>query len=143
MLSNSHYLQTILLIYSKKQNKSDNSDKLNTHIIKIMLKQIFKKQIPINILYDLLELISLKTDRYYVIDLTAYKKMIFQNLHEAFLTNVKEYYHKSKRFYIEREFTYNSFTNIIRQMCKSNEITFQSSIKYNSSKYNIDYFIYF
>ena len=108
-----------------------------------MLKQIFKKQISINILYELLELISLKTDKYYLIDLSAYKKMIFQNLHEDFLINVKDYYHTSKKFYIEREFTYNSFTNIIRQICKSNEITFQSCIKYNSSKYNIDYFIYF
>ena len=108
-----------------------------------MLKQIFKKQIPITILYELLEEISLKTDKYYAIDLSAYKKMIFQNLHVEFLKIIKEYYHNSKRFYIDREFTYNSFTNIIRQICKSNDITFHSSIKYNTSKYNIDYFIYF
>jgi hypothetical protein len=108
-----------------------------------MLKQIFKRQIPIIILYELLETISLKTDKYYAIDLSAYKKMIFQNLHVDFLCKIKDYYHNSKKFYVERELTYNSFTNIIRQICKSNEIAFHSSIKYNTSKYNIDYFIYF
>ena len=33
--------------------------------------------------------------------------------------------------------------NIIRQICKTNAIMFNSSIKYNESKYNIDYFVYF
>jgi hypothetical protein len=69
--------------------------------------------------------------------------MIFLNLHLDFLGKIIDYYHHSKKFYVERDFKYNSFTNIVRQICKSNDITFTSQIKYNESRYNIDYFVYF
>jgi len=107
-----------------------------------MLKQIFKKEIPAQLLYDLCEKICLKTNNYYVIDTNAYKKMLFHKYHTEFIEELMNYYHSSKRYYIQRELTYNSFTTIIRQICKSNLIQFTSQIKYNSSKYNIDYFIY-
>jgi hypothetical protein len=106
------------------------------------MKQIFRRTIPITILIDLLEQISLKTDKYYFIDINAYKKMMFHKLHLDFLKKIVDYYHASKQFYIERKLTYNSFTNIVRQICKSNGVTFTSQIKYNESQYNIDYFVY-
>ena len=108
-----------------------------------MLKQIFRKNVPPELLFGVLEQICLKTDKYYFIDINAFRKMLFHNLHEPFLETLSEYYHISKRFYIERKITYNSFTNIIRQICKSNAVMFSSQIKYNESKYNIDYFVYF
>ena len=46
-----------------------------------MLKQIFRKIVPPNMLFEILEKVCLKTDKYYVIDLNAYKKLIFHNLH--------------------------------------------------------------
>ena len=107
------------------------------------MKQIFRRTIPIKILFDLLEQISLKTDKYYFIDINAYKKMLFHKLHVDFLKQIIDYYHASKQFYVERKLTYNSFTNIVRQICKSNGITFTSQIKYNESQYNIDYFVYY
>ena len=108
-----------------------------------MLKQIFRKNIPIEILYELLEKVCLKTEKYYLIDNNAFKKITYSNLHENFLSIIEEYYQESKKFYIIRKFTYNSFVNIVRQICKTNDIMFTSKIKYNESKYNIDYFIYF
>jgi hypothetical protein len=107
-----------------------------------MLKQIFKQNIPIEILTGLLEKICLKTDKYYLVDNNAFRKLLFYNYHTDFLNSVSEYYHSSKQFYITRKLTYNSFTNIIRQICKSNNIMFTSQIKYNESKYNIDYLVY-
>ena len=108
-----------------------------------MLKQIFKNNVPNEVLFSLLDQICLKTEKYYLIDLNAFKKMVFHKLHEPFLNSLYEYYHVSKQFYLTREFTYNSFTNILRQICKSNAVMFTSNIKYNESKYNIDYFVYF
>lgn len=107
-----------------------------------MLKQIFKQNVPIDILMDLLEKTCLKSDTYYLVNHNSFRKMIFHEYHIAFLDTIKEYYHISKQFYITRKLTYNSFTNIIRQICKSNNIMFTSQIKYNESKYNIDYFVY-
>jgi hypothetical protein len=108
-----------------------------------MLKQIFKKQVPIELLHNLLESVCLKTDKYYLVDLNAYRKIIFHEYHKLFCDNLKEYYHTSKQFYIERKFSYNSFINIIRQICKSNNVMFSSQIRYNDSEYNIEYFIYY
>ena len=108
-----------------------------------MLKQIFRDNIPTTLLFDLLERICLKTEKYYLIDQNAYKKLIFMRHDESFLETILPYYQISKRFYVTRKCTYNSFINIIRQICKSNDVMFTSKIHYNESKYNIDYFIYF
>ena len=68
---------------------------------------------------------------------------MFYGYHTEFCNTIKDYYHASKLFYIERKFTYNSFINIVRQICKNNNAMFSSQIKYNDSEYNIDYFIYY
>lgn len=108
-----------------------------------MLKQIFRENPPIRIIFDILEKVCLKTDKYYLVDNNAYRKMIFHEYHKLLIEELTPYYQVSKKLYITRELTYNSFVNIIRQVCKSNAVMFNSSIKYNESKYNIDYFIYY
>ena len=108
-----------------------------------MPNQIFKEEVPTSILYNLLEDICLKTEKYYLIDINAYRKMIFHKLNEPFCEELKEYYHLGKQTYITREMTYKSFTNIIRQICKASSIMFTSQMKYSDSKYNIVFFIYF
>ena len=108
-----------------------------------MTKQIFKKYIPTELFYEFLDKICLKTEKYYLIDMNAYRKMLFFNYHIEFINSIKEYYHASKQFYLERKISYNSFATIVRQICKSNNIMFTSQIKYNESKYNIDYLIYY
>ena len=75
--------------------------------------------------------------------MNAYRKMLFHEYHLAFCENLMPFYHISKRYYLTRELSYNSFTNIVRQICKGNNIMFTSQIKYNESKYNIDFFIYY
>ena len=108
-----------------------------------MSKQIFKKSISSSVLFDLLEKICIKKEDHYIIDNNSYKKMKFHELLLPFLHKLQDYYHESKKYYIERECTYNSFTNIIRQICKFNNIPFTSQIYYNQSTYFINYIIYF
>ena len=108
-----------------------------------MSKQIFRNIIPPHILFDILEQVCLKTDKYYLVDMNAFKKFKYNDMHTRFVDDIIDYYHLSKRFYVEREMTYNSFTNIVRQICKSNNIMFTSQIKYNESSYSIDYLVYF
>jgi len=108
-----------------------------------MSNQIFKLLVPKELLFDLLDKISLKTDKYYLIDNNAYRKMIFNNYHLEFSETLKSYYHLGKRKYVERKMNYNSFVTIIRQICKATNIMYTSQIKYNESKYNIDYFVFF
>jgi hypothetical protein len=108
-----------------------------------MSTQIFKVLVPPDFLFELLDKICLKTDKYYLIDNNAYRKMIFNNYHVDFCNKLKPYYHLGKRNYIDRKMTYNSFTTIIRQLCKGSNVMYTSQIKYNESKYNIDYFVFF
>jgi hypothetical protein len=108
-----------------------------------MSTQLFKKSVPDDLLFDLLDKICIKTDKYYLIDLNAYKKMMFHNYYEEFINIIKPYYNLSKQFYVERKLVYNSFTNIVRQICKNNNIMYTSQIKYNESKYNIDFLVYY
>ena len=106
------------------------------------MNQIFKKNVPKNVLFDLLEQISLKTEKYYVVDINSYRKILFHNLNTDFINTITEYYHLSKQFYATRKLTYNSFITIIRHICKSANIIYTSNMRYNESKYNIDYHIY-
>ena len=107
-----------------------------------MKSQIFKKEVPIGLVFDLLDKICVKNERYFFLDHAAYKKMLFHKYKDDFLANVREYYHMSKLFYVDRDLTYNSFVNIVRQICKYNKVAYTSKIKYNESEYNINYYIY-
>ena len=107
-----------------------------------MTNQIFKKNVPNELLFTLLDKICFKTDEYHLIDNNAYRKLLFYNLDKEFVDDLLNYYHLSKQFYILRKMTYKSFTNIIRQICKQNLIQYITEMKYNESKYNIVFKIY-
>ena len=110
-----------------------------------MPTQLFKKNIPKEHLFELLNKICMKNEKekYYLIDMIAFRKMLFFQLYDDFKTVIKPYYNLSKQHYVERKLDYNSFTNIVRQICKSNNIMFTSKIRYFESKYNIDYYIFY
>jgi hypothetical protein len=105
--------------------------------------QIFKKELPIEMLYDLLNEICIKKETYYILNKESYKKGIFKNNIPDFIDKCKEYYYKSKQKYLEKKLTYNSFTTILRQICNFNKVKYVSQIKYDKSTYDIVYYIYF
>ena len=107
-----------------------------------MTSQIFKEHVPNEILIKLLNNIAIKTDKCYVLNVNSYKKGLFNSVILDFISECIQYYHISKRKYLERKLTYNSFITIIRQICNFNKITYTSQIKYDKSTYNIIYYIY-
>jgi hypothetical protein len=107
-----------------------------------MMSQIFKNNIPNNLLFDLLDKICLKNTKYYIFNLDAYKKGIYNEIIQKFIEECKPYYYLSKRKYLEKKLTYNSFVTVLRQICNFNKITYRSKIIYNKSSYNIVYYIY-
>lgn len=104
---------------------------------------IFVKPIDKSLLFNLLEKICLKKAKYYVIDKNSYKSMLFSRVHIEFINKLYEYYNPTKHFYLNRELTYNSFTNIVRQICKNNDIKITSQVRYNKSASNIDFYVFF
>lgn len=107
--------------------------------------QIFKKNVPNELLYKLLESMCVKNDNYYLFNTISFKKGIFNGDINAFFEECKPYYHISKRNkYLEKpKIAYNNFTTVLRQICNFNKITYTSEIKYDKSVYEIVYNIYF
>lgn len=120
-------------------------EKMSIYISSAIMNQIFRdnmsEKLSDDVLYNLLDQICLKKEKYYFLDETAYRKMLFHNLHTDFIETLRPHYHNAKVFYLDREFTYNSFTNIVRQVCKHLKIGFESEIKFCHSKYYINFFI--
>jgi len=108
-----------------------------------MSTQIFKKNIPDNLIFDLLNIICIKNDKHFVFNSNSFKKGVFMNLLQPFFEELKQYYHNSKKKYVERKITYNSFATVLRQICNFNKITYTSQIKYDKSTYDIVYIIFF
>ena len=108
-----------------------------------MSLQIFKQNIPNNLIFDLLDVICLKNDKYYIFNIECFKRGVYKEIIQQFIESCRQYYHISKRKYLDRKLTYNSFTTILRQICNSNKIVYTTKIKYDKSVYNIFYYIYF
>ena len=106
-----------------------------------MSKQIFKKIVPVDILYQFLDKICESTPSSYILNINSYKKMLYYNYHVDFLKELVPYYHISKQFYLKREITYNTMTTILRQICKSHQLKIESKMKYVDSNYIIEYTI--
>ena len=105
--------------------------------------QIFKNNVPNKFLFDLLNLICVKNEKYFLFNNNSFKKGLFNDEIVKFFEMCKPYYHISKQKYLERKVDYNSFTTVLRQICNFNKITYTSQIKYDKSTYNIFYYIYF
>ena len=109
------------------------------------MSQIFKKNIPKNVLFDFLEKINCqKTDKYYIIDITTYKRIIYNNDLEDFFDKIKEYYYMSKFHYIDiKHASHNKFNTVIRQLCKCNNVEYSKYIKYDKSSYSVVHNVYY
>ena len=108
-----------------------------------MSSQIFKQNISNYLLFQLLDDIAVKNvkDCFYFVDHNVYKKGVFTKKIEEFYKICRPFYHISKRKYLDKKLTYNSFITVIRQICNSNKLTYTSQIKYNKSIYDIVYTI--
>jgi hypothetical protein len=108
-----------------------------------MSNQIFKKNVPNELLFNLLDSICAKNEKHYVLNNEAFKRGVFQESIQTFFTECNPYYHISKKKYLEKKLTYNTFTTVLRQICNYNKITYTSQIKYDKSNYDIIYNVYF
>ena len=105
--------------------------------------QIFKQHIPNDKLFELLDKICFKMENCYILSVDAFKKGIYNEDIQNFLQFCRPYYFISRRKYIDKKLTYQSFVTIIRQICNYNNITYSSEIKYNKSSYSMFYYVFF
>jgi hypothetical protein len=115
------------------------------------LKNVFVEKIPVEILFELLEKIcSLVEGRgvekgirnYYYLSDYEYRKMVFDGLHTPFLNSIRPYYTDFFARYCEREFTYNAFKTIVRQICKIHGVRHEKQSFVVNSEITVAYCIY-
>lgn len=112
-----------------------------------MDSQLFKTIIPLSLLYEVLDKITTQTNTntntIYTFDLIAFKRGMYNNLIAPFLESCRPYYHVSKQKYTKtNKITFNLFATVVRQICHSHDILYETKIKYNHSQYEIVYFVY-
>jgi hypothetical protein len=107
------------------------------------MSQIFRKHVPIHIVYDLLDKVNNNefSKEFYIFTISSYKKLCYNKNDIEFLSIISPYYYASKMFYVERQHTYKSFCTIIRQICKLNQIKIMTKTTYYNSSYYMDYYI--
>jgi len=108
------------------------------------MSNIIKKDFNKEIIFDLLNEISILdlNKEYFILNNESYKKGQMNNIIINFIEKIKDFYIKSKQFYLERTLNYKKFLTIIRQVCKSQNIPIKIKINYIKSKYEIIYHIY-
>lgn len=107
------------------------------------MSQIFRKPVPIHIIYDLLDIVynnEFSSD-YYIFTISSYKKLCYNHHDTVFLSQIAPYYYNSKLYYVERQHTYKTFCTILRQICKINNIKITTKTTYYNSSYYMDYYI--
>jgi hypothetical protein len=107
-----------------------------------MNSQIFKKRVPSSMLWDLLGKVCVDQGKYFLLSPVSFKQAEYHNILSNFCASLDEYYHNSKKHYINRKLNYIRFTTLVRQICNINQISFTSKIVYNRSSYDILYYIY-
>lgn len=105
--------------------------------------KIFKAHVPKHILFEFLEPICIKHSKYIVFDVNSFKKLQYNpSTYLSFIEILRNYYHDSQQFYLDRELTYNHLITIIRQICKLHSIKIEKKVTYSKFDYNTDYYIY-
>jgi hypothetical protein len=108
-----------------------------------MSQQIFKREIPEDVVLEFFDNVCIKTDKHYTVNKDAFKRGVYNEKIQNFITTCLPFYHISKRKYLERKLTYTSFTTILRQICKLKKFTYTSQIHYDRSSYSIVYYIFY
>ena len=104
-----------------------------------MKNQIFKTIVAPDILWAFLNENGEEEADYFIFNKVLYKKAVFKKTIEPFIQGLTAHYHESKKHYINRKMDYNKFITVLRQLCNSNQIAYQTQMVYNSSTYEIVY----
>ena len=106
-----------------------------------MSSQLFRKTVPADILIDFLKTNGIRDGLFYVISKIAFRMACYHDRIRPFCESLTDYYHLSKRYYVQRQLDYSKFTTILRQLCKVHHLPYTSRIVYNKSSYDILYYI--
>ena len=106
-----------------------------------MPSQLFKSNVPNSVFFEFLHKNCNIEGEMYLFNNEAYKRAVLNGSIEIFKQEIVEYYHKSKKEYVNRKQSFIRLSTVIRQICKQNLISHTSKIKYRSADYDITYYV--
>lgn len=106
-----------------------------------MLSQLFKVEVPYRVLGDFLDNNCEREGKFHVFSKVCFRKALYHDRIKPFCQNLSQYYHLSKKYYVDRNMDYNRFMTVVRQLCKAHRVPYTSKIVYNKSTYDILYYI--
>jgi hypothetical protein len=107
-----------------------------------MKNQLFKTTIDPEVLWIFLKENCEEEEGYYIFNKSLYKKAVFRDTITPFTRQLNVYYYDSKKHYVTRKMDYIKFTTILRQLCNSIDVNYETQLVYNNSTYEIVYYIY-
>jgi hypothetical protein len=115
------------------------------------LKNVFVQKIPLKLLVDLLEKICSRLEGrgmengvrlFYYVSEYEYRKMVFEGWDVEFRESLRKYYYDFFSRYWQRDFTYNAFKTILRQICKIHGIRYEKETVVLNGETVVRYLIY-
>ena len=115
------------------------------------LKNVFVEKIPLKLLVDLLEKICSRLEGrgmengvrlFYYVSEYEYRKMVFEGLDVEFRESLRKYYYDFFSRYWQRDFTYNAFKTILRQICKIHGIRYEKETVVLNGETIVRYLVY-
>ena len=105
------------------------------------MNQIFRKEPPFDLLMTVLNKYCDRDGEKYIVDYVTFKRIVFHDYHYKWLFDLRSCYHNSKAFYVTRPFTFTSFINVIRQLCKVFNVKYKYSYDRNQNYHHLKYTI--
>jgi len=90
----------------------------------------FNYAFPPYLLFEALDEICLKTSTYYLIERSAYQKMVYLSLDKWLIEVMRTYYKPYNLYLLEKDFTYDQFILFVRQICSNAKIEFIREKRY-------------
>lgn len=106
-------------------------------------QQLFASPVPKEKLYQLLnDICTTKVTNKYIMTPYVFDHGMVLNIIPLFMNDCKQYYYKSKQYYVSRDITYTRFITVIKQICKCHNIKFDVHKTYLNTEHVMNYFIY-
>ncbi len=93
--------------------------------------QIFYILVPLNLLYDFLDKVCVFEMTNFFFDQNSFKRMVYENLYETFLTSLKEYMKPAKYIhYKSKPLNYMLVVSILKEICKQQNLNMRKNNGY-------------
>jgi protoporphyrinogen oxidase len=107
-----------------------------------MGSQVFRTVPDYHKVFSLLNEVCDKSEKIFVIKDTTFRQLLYNEKIEEFYDYLRNFYHKSKQFYLNITRGYSGFLSVLRQLCKIFDVSYISKVVHHHATYTNTLLIY-